>query len=35
MDWIDLIQDRDTCRALLNEVMKLRVSLNAGNILTS
>jgi hypothetical protein len=25
MDWNDLAQDRDKCRALLNTVMKLRV----------
>jgi hypothetical protein len=25
MDWIDLAQDRDQWRALLNKVMKLRV----------
>jgi hypothetical protein len=25
MDWIDLAQDRDQCRALRNTVMKLRV----------
>ena len=34
MNWIDLTQDRDRCRALLNAVMKLRVSLNGGNIFT-
>jgi hypothetical protein len=26
MDWIDLAQDRDQCRALVNTVMNLRVS---------
>jgi hypothetical protein len=26
MDWIDLIQDRDQWKALVNTVMKLRVS---------
>ena len=25
MDWIDLAEDRDRCRALLNAVMKLQV----------
>jgi hypothetical protein len=25
MDWIDLAQNRDQCRALVNEVMNLRV----------
>jgi hypothetical protein len=25
MDWIDLAQDTDQCRALVNTVMKLRV----------
>jgi hypothetical protein len=25
MDWIDLAQDRDYCRALVNTVMNLRV----------
>jgi hypothetical protein len=25
-DWTDLAQDRDQCRAIVNKVMKLRVS---------
>jgi hypothetical protein len=35
MDWIDMAQDRDRWRALVSAVMNLRVSLNAGNFLTS
>ena len=35
MDWIELDQDRDWCRKLVNEVTKLRIPYNAGNFLTS
>jgi hypothetical protein len=34
MDWIDLAEDRDQWRALVNTVMNLRVHLNAGNFLS-
>jgi hypothetical protein len=34
MDWIDLAQDIDRWRVLVNALMNLRVPYNAGNFLT-
>jgi len=35
MDWIDVAQDRDRWRVLVNAVMNMPVPQNAGNLLTS
>jgi hypothetical protein len=31
-NWIDLAQNRDSCRAVANAVMNLRVLYNAGSV---
>jgi hypothetical protein len=35
MDWIDLAQDRDQWKVLVNTIMNLRVSQSAGKFLSS
>jgi len=34
-DWIDLVEDKDTCWAVVNVVVSYRVPQNAGNYLTT
>jgi hypothetical protein len=35
MDWFDLVQDRDQCRALVNTVMNLWIVEHIGKCLSS
>jgi CRISPR/Cas system-associated protein Cas7 (RAMP superfamily) len=35
LDWIDLAEDRERWRDLVNAVMNLQVTCSAGNFLTS
>jgi hypothetical protein len=35
MNWIDVAQDRNQCRALVNSVLNIRVPQNAGKLLSS
>jgi hypothetical protein len=35
MDWIDLAQDRDQWRALVNTIMNILIPYNSGNFLSS
>jgi hypothetical protein len=35
MDWIDLVQERDSWWALVSETVNVQFSQNAGNLLTS
>jgi hypothetical protein len=35
MDWIDLAHDRDRWQAIVNAVMNLQITQNAGKFLTS
>jgi hypothetical protein len=34
MDWVDMAQDRDQWRALVNTILNLRVLYNAGKFLS-